>query len=325
VEYRKLGRTGLSVSRLGLGCGNFGGIGSAPEFFGRGESEEEAFRLMDLAWDTGINFFDTADAYAGGLSETFIGRWLRTKESRAREEVLLSTKVFNPVGEGPNDRGLSRRHIVRQAEASLRRLGVDRLDMYLTHEVDPEVTFEETLGALNDLVRAGKVHYCGASNIEAWRLVKARGVSERMGYPRYEWVQVPYSLLERGVERELIPMAAAEGIGLTPYSPLAGGWLSGKYRPGEAYPDRSRMSLRSEPYLHLVRDSTFRGLEALRRAAEERGLAMTTLAIAWVLSHPWVTAVIIGPRRPEHIHDARAALDVDLSDEERASLSAAFT
>src|SRR5215510_13277127 len=173
MEYRRLGTTGLKVSRLGLGCGGFGGIGSSPAFFGKGESEPEAFALMDRAWEAGINFFDTADAYGGGRSETFIGHWLKEKGPRVRDGLLLSSKVFNPVGEGPNDRGLSRRHILRQVETSLARLGVDYLDMYLIHEPDPETPLEETVSALDDLVRAGKVLYVGASNIEAWRLTRA--------------------------------------------------------------------------------------------------------------------------------------------------------
>src|SRR5947208_8773985 len=170
MEYRRLGSTGLKISRLGLGCGNFGGIGSAPAFFGMGETEPQAYELMDRACDAGINFFDTADAYGGGRSEAFIGRWLKTKGSHVRERLLLSSKVFNPVGPGPNDRGLSRRHIIRQVDASLGRLHTDRLDMFLIHEPDPDTRLEETMTVLDDLVRAGKVRYVGASNIEAWRL-----------------------------------------------------------------------------------------------------------------------------------------------------------
>src|SRR5450631_3305418 len=157
MDYRSLGSTGLKISRLGLGCGNFGGVGSAPEFHGMGENEAQAFELMDRALDAGINFFDTADAYGGGRSEAFIGRWLTTKGSHARDQVLLSSKVFNPVGPGPNDRGLSRRHILRQVDASLARLQTDRLDMYLIHEPDPDTPLDETMQALEDLVRAGKV------------------------------------------------------------------------------------------------------------------------------------------------------------------------
>src|SRR5215510_1173240 len=179
MNYQRLGATGVKISRLGLGCGNFGGIGSAPAFYGMGEGEPEAFALMDRALEGGINFFDTADAYGGGRSESYIGRWLQEKGPRVRDELLLSSKVFNPVGDGPNDRGLSRRHILRQVDASLRRLQTDRLEMYLIHEPDPETPLEETLRALDDVVRAGKVLYVGASNIEAWRLVRALWISDR--------------------------------------------------------------------------------------------------------------------------------------------------
>src|SRR5215207_5251446 len=164
MHYKNLGRTGLKVSAVGLGCGNFGGIGSAPAFFGKGETQAEAFALMDAAWELGINFFDTADAYGGGRSETAIGNWLKSKDRAVRDQLIISSKVFNPVGDGPNDRGLSRRHIFRQVEASLRRLGADYLDIYLIHEPDPSTPLDETLRALDDLVHQGKVRYIGASN-----------------------------------------------------------------------------------------------------------------------------------------------------------------
>jgi aryl-alcohol dehydrogenase-like predicted oxidoreductase len=236
MEYTRLGSTGLKVSRLGLGCGNFGGIGSAPAFFGMGENEAQAAALMDRAFDAGINFFDTADAYGGGRSEEYIGRWLAAKGSAARQQLLLSSKVFNPVGPGPNDRGLSRRQILRQADASLARLQTDRLDLYLIHEPDPETPLDETLEALNDLVRMGKVLYVGASNIEAWRLARGLWTSEVRKLARFEWVQNSYSLLDRTPERELFPLLADTGVGFTAFSPLAGGWLSGKYRAAGAYP-----------------------------------------------------------------------------------------
>ena len=177
MEYRPLGSTGLQVSRIALGCGNFGGIGSAPEFYGQGENEEEAFAIMDAAYERGINVFDTADAYGGGRSETAIGKWLASRGNDVRDQVLLSTKACNPVGDGPNDRGLSRRALIRQIDTSLKRLGAERLDMFLIHEPDPSTPLEETLSALDDLRRAGKLLYIGASNIEAWRL--ARGALDQ--------------------------------------------------------------------------------------------------------------------------------------------------
>lgn len=324
MEYRRLGRTGISVSRLGLGCGNFGGIGSDPRFYGQGENENAAFRLMDEAFALGINFFDTADAYGGGASEAFIGRWLKTKDKRVRDQLLLSSKVFNAVGDGPNDQGLSRRHIKRQIDASLGRLGAERLDLYLVHEPDPATPLEETLSALDDLVRLGKVHYVGASNFEAWRLARARELSAEHGWARFEWVQNDYSLLSREQEAEVLPLCAEEGIGFTPFSPLAGGWLTGKYRKQGDYPAGSRMTLRPEPYERLEQDAVFAGIAAFAKAADERGVSMGALAMAWVLNHPHTTAVITGPRKPEHLDLARDALSIELSPAERDSLSALF-
>ncbi|MGH9391164.1 MAG: aldo/keto reductase, partial [Vicinamibacteria bacterium] len=312
------------VSRLGLGCGNFGGIGSDPRFYGKGENETEAFALMDRALEMGINFFDTADAYGGGRSESFIGRWLKTKEASVVDRILVSSKAFNPVGDGQNDRGLSRRHLKRQVERSLKRLGVERLDMFLIHEPDPETPLEETLGALDDLIHAGKIHYIGASNIEAWRLAKALGVSDSNRVNRFEWVQNGYSLLERAPEREVFPLCAEEGLGFTPFSPLAGGWLTGKYPSADSFPAGSRMTLRPEPYAHLRNEGILRAIAAFGERARGRGVSIAALAIAWVLSHPRTTAVILGPRRPEHLDPAEEALSIRLNEAERLDLASLF-
>lgn len=324
MRYTRLGRTGLKVSIVGLGCGNFGGIGSAPAFFGKGESEAEAFALMDAAWELGINFFDTADAYGGGRSETYIGNWLKTKGASVRDQIILSSKVFNPVGDGPNDKGLSRRHIFREVEVSLRRLGVERLDMYLIHEPDPETPLEETLTALDDLVHQGKLHYLGASNMPAWLLTKALWLSDKQGWQRFEWVQNAYSLMERSDEREMLPLCADQGLGYTPFSPLAGGWLTGKYSSAADFPQGSRMTLRPEPYARFLNDTTFAGLAQFRAEAERRGVSMGGLAFAWVMSTPLVTAPIVGPRKPAHLDPVREALDLQLSAEERDALTALF-
>ena len=324
MDYHRLGSTGLKISRLALGCGNFGGIGSAPAFYGMGENETQACELMDHAFDAGINLFDTADAYGGGRSEAFIGRWLKAKGSHVRDHLLLSSKVFNPVGPGPNDRGLSRRHILRQIDASLTRLQTDRLDMYLIHEPDPETPMEETLAALDDCVRAGKVLYIGASNIEAWRLARAIGTSALRGLARFEWVQNSYSLLDRAAEREMFPLCADAGVGFTAFSPLAGGWLTGKYQPGGVYPEGSRMTLRPEPYRHLERNAIFRGLDALAAEARARGVDVSALALAWVLHHPRMDAAVLGPRRPSHLAAALTALDITFSDDEAARIAGLF-
>jgi len=322
--YTRLGSTGLQVSRLFLGCGNFGGIGSAPAFYGRGETEAQAAALLDRAWDAGINVFDTADAYGGGRSETWIGNWLAAKGSAVRDQLVVSSKVFNPVAAGPNRRGLSRKHIMQQIDASLTRLRTDRLDMYLTHDVDPETPMEETLDAFNDLARAGKVLHIGASNIEAWRLAVARGISDRRGLARFAWVQNGYSLLDRSAEREMLPLCVDQHIGFTAFSPLAGGWLTGKYRSGQAYPAESRMTMRPEPYAHLTDARVFEGLDALDALARDRGVAMSTLALAWLLHQPGLTAAVIGPRKPEHLDAALAAVDIALTPEECAAITSCF-
>jgi aryl-alcohol dehydrogenase-like predicted oxidoreductase len=324
MEYRRLGSTGLKVSRLGLGCGNFGGIGSAPEFFGMGESEEQAFALMDRAFDAGINFFDTANAYGGGRSETYIGRWLRGRGPSTRDQLLLGTKVFNRVGPGPNDRGLSRRHILQQVDESLRRLQTDRLDMYLIHEPDSDTPLEETLGALTDLVRVGKVLYVGASNIEAWRLVRSLWISDVRRLVRFEWIQNSYSLLDRSAEREIFPACKDHSVGFTAFSPLSGGWLTGKYRSPHLFPAGSRMTLRPEPYLHLVSDKTFHAVAAFSEEARARGIDASSLAIAWVLAHPCVDATIIGPRSRGQLDVALLALAVPISPGDAAGLAGLF-
>jgi aryl-alcohol dehydrogenase-like predicted oxidoreductase len=308
------------VSRIVLGCGNFGGIGSAPELFGQGEGREEAFALMDAAWAVGINVFDTAASYGGGRSESWVGEWRNERGA----SVVLSTKVFWSVSGDPSDRGLSRDRILRELEGSLARIGTRRVDMYLTHEPDKETPIAETLGALDEVVRAGKVGAIGASNLEGAALEEALQASDRLGLARFDWVQNEYSLLRRGVEEDILPICEREGLGFTPFSPLAGGWLTGKYERGEAYPSGSRMTQRPEPYADLVSDETFAGLEAFAAAAAARGVEPAVLATAWVLSHPQVTAVVVGPRRPEQLASALAATELELTRRERDELAELF-
>ena len=299
------------VSRLILGCGNFGGIGSAPAFFAQGESEEEAFAIMDAAWSLGITAFDTADAYGGGRSETWIGRW----RARTRNEPTLTTKVFHSVEGDPDDHGLSRERILRQIDGSLARLGVERVDTYLLHEPDPETSIGETLDAMGEAVRDGKVREVGASNVDVAWLDEAGG--------RVHVVQNSYSLLDRESE-SVLEHCAERGIAFTAFSPLAGGWLAGKYRRGESLPPGSRMTMRPEPYLHLQEDAVYDGLDRLAAAAAERGVDMPTLAFAWLLTDPRITAVVVGPRRPGHLDPAIAALEVELSPAERDELASFF-
>jgi aryl-alcohol dehydrogenase-like predicted oxidoreductase len=322
--YRRLGRTGLSVSAVGLGCGNFGGIGSAPDLVSKGETEEEAAAVMDAAWETGITLFDTADAYGGGRSEIYIGHWLRDKGARVRDRLILSSKVYNPVGDGPNDQGLSRAHIVRQIETSLRHLGTDHLDLYLIHATDPDTPLDETLRCFDDLVHQGKVRYIGASNMPAWVMARALWISDSCGWHRFEWIQNSYSLLERRDEEDVLPLCAALGLGYTPFSPLAGGWLTGKYAQHGDYPAGSRMTLRPNAYTGYIRPEVFAGLDRLRAEADRRDVSMAGLALAWVMSHPLVTAPIIGPRSPAQLRQAQEALTIVLTEGERRALAGFF-
>jgi aryl-alcohol dehydrogenase-like predicted oxidoreductase len=320
MDQRRLGATGIDVTRVILGCGNFGGVGSAPAFFGQGETEEQAFALMDRAWELGVRIFDTADAYGGGRSETWIGRWLAARGHRP----VLSTKVFNSVVGDPSDRGLAPDRIRRQIEGSLERLGVERVELYLIHAPDPETPLAETLGAFDELVRAGKVGAIGASNVDRAYLEEALAISEREGLVRFEWVQNSYSLLDREPEDGVLRCCAEHGLGFTPFSPLAGGWLTGKYSRGESFPAGSRMTQRPEPYVEFDCERVWRGLDRLAAAAGERGVDMATLAFAWLFSNPGVTAVVVGPRRPEHLEPAVQALELELTREERDQIGAFF-
>jgi aryl-alcohol dehydrogenase-like predicted oxidoreductase len=285
---------GLEVSRVILGCGNFGGIGSAPALFGQGESRDEAFTILDAAWAAGITTFDTADAYGGGRSETYLGEWLR---SRRPEGAVISTKTFNPMDVG-EDHGLAPARIRRQLDSSLRRLGLERVDLYLCHAWDPDVPWAYTAGALDELVAAGKIGAYGVSNVDGAALREALAG----GSP--QWVQNSYSLLDRAVEHEVLPLCREHGLGFTPFSPLAGGWLTGKYTRDAAPPEGSRMTMRPEPYEHLRTDATYDALEQLAHIGDP-----ATLALAWLFAQPGVTAVVVGPRRPEHLQPALAALD----------------
>ena len=315
MEHRALGQSGVGVSRVILGCGNFGGIGSSPAFFGAGETETEAHALMDAAWEAGITTFDTADAYGGGRSESFIGSWLRAKGPEVRERIVLATKTFNPMGEG-EDSGLSAERIRRQIDASLTRLGVEAVPLYLSHAMDPSVAIAETIGAFEELVEEGRIRSYGGSNVDAaW-------LEEALRHGRPAWAQNSYSLLER--EDEAIGICLREGLGYTPYSPLAGGWLTGKYRRGEEPPPGSRMTLRPDPYLHFQDDRVFDALEAFEAQARERGTSPAALAIAWLLGDPNVTAVVVGPRRPDQLRPALEALDLQLSPSERDQLATIF-
>jgi aryl-alcohol dehydrogenase-like predicted oxidoreductase len=319
MEHRLFGRTGMRVSVLGLGCGGFGGVGSAPELFGKGEDRKTAFALMDRAWEAGINYFDTADSYGGGVSETIIGAWL--KERKVRDRLVLSTKVFYAIADGPTDRSLSQRHITQAIEGSLRRLQTDYVDLYVIMEPDPATPVEETLQTMNDLMRAGKVRHIGASNITAPQLRHSLAVSDRLGVHRYQSVQNGYSLLERQIENDVLPLALEERMAVTPFSPTSGGLLTGKYRYGERPPPGSRVDLRLQPYEHLMTAGTFQAIDALRAAAAERGVDTGALALAWVITHPAVTSALIGPRTVDQFRPWLAAVDIQLTSDEREAVA----
>ena len=301
------------MSLIALGCGNFGGIGSAPAFFGQGESRGEAFALMDGAWELGIRAFDTADAYGGGRSETWIGEWMAVTGNRPR----LTTKVFHSVEGDASDEGLAADRIRRQIRGSLARLEVDRVDTYMVHETDPETPVPETIGAFAELLEAGTIGEIGASNVEVpW-------LEEALATAPVAVVQNSYSLLDRETE-PVLAFCADRGIRFEAFGPLAGGWLTGKYRRDSPPPEGSRMTLRPEPYRTFESAAVYDGLERFEETAQEWGVDMPTLACAWLLSEPRVSSVVVGPRRPAHLGPALAAGNLRLSEAERNQLASLF-
>ena len=310
MRYETLGAAGPRVPALILGCGNFGGIGSPAEFLGKGDNRDTAFEVMDAAREGGVSMFDTADAYAGGLSEQWIGEWLASR--RAHGEIAVTTKVGGPVDGGS---GLSRAHIRRQIEASLSRLGVERVELYLAHGPDDSVPIEETLGTFDELAREGKIGAYGVSNVDAGQLAAAVAAGSPVN------VQNGYNLFDRLAQAEVLRM----DVGFTAYSPLAGGLLTGKHRAGEPYRAGSRMSLRPPVLTDLTMDRAFEALPRLTELAESHGVPLTTLALAWVLTDPDVTAAVVGPRSSEHLRPLLAAADLELTAEQRAEIVAAVS
>jgi aryl-alcohol dehydrogenase-like predicted oxidoreductase len=305
IERRALGGSGLELPRIALGCGNFGGVGSAPEFFGQGLSEDEAFALMDAAWELGLDHFDTADAYGGGRSETIIGRWMATRGVRP----TLTTKTFNPMQAGA-DHGLAPERVKRQFAMSLDRLGVDSVELYLAHDFDPDVPLSETFGAFEELRAGGRVGAYGVSNFNAEQLQAALDAGEPQA------IQNSHSLLDRGDGHDVLPLCAQRGVAYLAFGPLSGGWLTGKYRRGAPFPDGSRMTQRPEPYENLVNEQTFTALERLGDYASRRGTSMAALALGWLLADERVTQIVIGPGRPEHLEPVRQALAQPVAREE---------
>jgi aryl-alcohol dehydrogenase-like predicted oxidoreductase len=308
VQYRRMGRSGLKLSEICLGTMTFG----------HGTDTAEAARIVALALDHGVNVIDTANSYNGGEAEIMLGRALKGR----RHEAIVATKFFNPMGPGPNDSGMSRWHIFRALDDSLRRLGMDHVDLYFIHHVDEQTPLEEMLHALDDVVRAGKVRYIACSNYECWRLMQAMAISESRNLARFECYQPQYSLVVRDIEEEIVPACELKGLGVIAWSPLAGGFLSGKYQPGE----RSRAGSRSaegwaypKQYFAPNADDT---LATLLAVASELGRSPAQVALRWALDRPWMTSAIIGARTVPQAEDSLRAAGWRLPDEARQRLDA---
>jgi aryl-alcohol dehydrogenase-like predicted oxidoreductase len=315
MEYRQLGRSGLRVSVLTLGTMTFGGQGG---FRAVGATDVDgARRQVDLCLDAGVNLIDTADVYSGGLAEEITGEVIKGR----RDSLLLSTKVRMTMGDGPNDAGLSRHHIISGCEASLRRLGTDHIDIYHVHEWDGQTRLEETMSALDSLVTAGKVRYLAASNYAGWQLMKALSVADACGYERFAAQQVYYSLESRDAEYELVPLSVDQGLGILVWSPLAGGLVSGKYRR-DASPSGQTRQLSGEWNEPPVRDreKLYDTIEVLVDIADAHQASPAQVALAWLLGRPAVTSLIIGARTEEQLRDNLGAADIALSADERDAL-----
>lgn len=315
MRYKTLGGTGLVVSEICLGTMTFGGRGF---FSAIGQLDQTvADAIVGRALDAGVNFIDTADVYSEGLSEEITGRAM-VNSGRARTDIVLATKALGPVGKGPNDRGASRGHIMDAVKASLKRLGTDYIDLYQIHGVDPLTPIEETVRALEDLVRQGHVRYVGLSNWSAWKIMKALGIADKRGWTKPVTLQAYYTIAGRDLEREIAPLLESEKLGLMVWSPLAGGLLSGKYdRDGNGPEGSRRVSFDFPP---VNKDRAFDCIDAMRPMAEARGVSVARIALAWLLHRPFVMSVIIGAKTVEQLDDNLAATEITLTAEEMATL-----
>lgn len=316
MKIKKLGRTGLKVSEICLGTMTFGNQAD----------QETSFKIMDVADQAGVTFFDTADVYplgveagAGGATEEIVGRWLQ--ERKARERIVLATKCRGPMGSGPNDQGLSRKHIIRACEESLRRLQTDYIDLYQVHSPDPDTPIEETLGALDDLVHAGKVRYVGCSNYPAWQLAGALWASDKHHLARFESAQPRYNILFRMIEDEILPLCREHSVGVIVYNPLAGGMLTGRYRKDRTLDAHQRFGLERSGELYRRRywnQAIFEVVENLGSFFDRRNKSLTHVAVSWVLAQPGVTCAILGASKPEQLVDSLHGVDLALDDDELA-------
>jgi aryl-alcohol dehydrogenase-like predicted oxidoreductase len=316
MEYTRLGATGLEVSRLCLGCMNFGS--GEPWMIG---DEERSIELIHRALDAGINFLDTANIYSRGESEEIVGEAI---ESRNREELVVATKVYNDMWDGPNAGGLSRKHIVDQAYASLDRLGVDYIDLYQIHRFDENTPVEETLSALTHLVDEGVVRYLGASTMTSYQFTESLYTADLEGYERFVSMQPEYNAVDRHEEANLLPVCDAENVGVVPWSPLAGGFLTGKYERDGDIPEGTRAA--GDDYTQArFREENWETLDVIRELAERKDATPAQVSLAWLLQRDVVDAPIIGPRTPEHLDDSLESLDVSLTDEECERIAAPIT
>ena len=318
MRYNSLGRTGLYVSELCLGTMTFGGQGFWQAIGALGTKEAET--LVGTALDRGVNFIDTADVYSEGLAEQLLGSALKAL-GRPREELVIATKGRGRVGKGGNQVGLARGHILASIDGSLERLGLDHVDLYQIHGVDPATPIEETVRALDDVVRAGKARYVGFSNLPAWLAMKAMGFAEASGLARFQSAQVYYSIAGRDIEREIVPLSQSEGLAILPWSPLAGGLLSGKFDPDKPGPEGARRT--SFDFPPVDRERLPKILRALRAVGDATGHSVARVALAWQLTRPFVTSVIVGAKTREQLEDNLAAVDVELSPEHRKLLDEA--
>jgi 1-deoxyxylulose-5-phosphate synthase len=314
MQYVRFGSTGLKVSRLCLGCMTYGSKKWREWVLEDAESKP----FFKAAFEAGINFFDTADVYSQGVSEEITGRAI--KEFARREEVVLATKVFNPMGKGPNQKGLSRKHIMEAVDASLKRLGTDYIDLYIIHRLDPETSMEEMIEALSDVVKAGKAIYIGASSMRAWQFAKLVTMQRERGLARFVSMQNYYNLIYREEEREMLPLCRSEGIAVTPWSPIARGFLAG------SAPSQGERTLRGKTDAFMqtlgigATDTDHEIAERVRVVAEHLGTSRAAVAVAWTLANPAVTSPIIGTSKPHHLADALKALEITLDDETRKYL-----
>lgn len=307
MQYKPLGRTGVQVSQLCFGTMSFGGDAD----------EKESARMYGRCREAGINFFDCADGYSRGKAETILGKLIKGE----RDNLVITSKCFNPMGDDINMRGGNRRHILGAVEASLKRLGTDRIEVLFMHRWDPDVPLEETLRALEDLVRAGKVLYLGASNYAAWMIARGLGISERRGWARFDVIQPMYSLVKRQAESEIFPLALHEGLGVITYSPVGGGLLSGKYG-SKTRPGQGRLMTNQEYIARYGEDWVFETADAFTAMAGKLGVHPVSLAVAWAAAHPAVTCPIVGARNLEQLEPSLASVDIDMTPELHARIAA---